>query len=469
MESAAAELDAYNTAHSDAHMDCTGPINDEGHRACTLKDVCWSDPKTCLYGPIAPWGSNGGFGSDRLPFLSCSDYAGSCGESSVPANFNLGAGLPTTWAAGVYPTTTAFSQAAAGAGTEKWIGPGAKWGSYLTCQPLINDLVSYINGRVNLGQNVNSDGSATLPSSDPASKLWTGDDYAPAIKIKMNAVYNCWCEKTPTCFSGLDKATPQWFQDNVASLAALKGGDVIARAYSLGVQIARPPAPDSREIVDFFYASMARIVDATPQVSKDSQTLAAVLNGETAPTPTFTWASAEDRTQRLKQILEASYNPNSVYAGKAAAGINTKPFKDTPYGIGSVTWQHMVPCCESQTTYVPIGPSEVEELYQIAADETIDEEIRHEAVTRIVGCDANGVPTSEFIWAPTSKGVPLAFTCVLEHFCCMHPSPRYTFTTPWRLIPPPTVFTGHPPSATFHTRRTRASLSRIGRARRPPS
>ena len=418
---AVADLGAYNTNHTQPHLPCMGPKDEDGIRACTLKDLCWTAPGMCLYGPIAPWGAHGGYGSDKLPYLPCTDGDDPmCGLDNAADNFNLGAGLPNSWSGGLLANeATSFSQQDAGAGTERWIGPGARWGSYLMCQPLINDLVMFVNSRVGLGPYVSMDGSTTLPQSSANSKPWSEEDYASAIKTKMLAVYNCWCEKTPTCFSGLDKASPQWFMDNTVSLAALKGGDVISRAYSLGIQIARPPGPGSPEIVDYFYGTLARILDDIPRVAKDTRVLEAVLNGGVSPMPSnFSWAGPEDRTERLKQILELSFNPDSVYTGNAAAGVDTTPFQFTPYGIGSITWQHLVPCCISTSNYVPYGPTAADAADAALADAAAlspDDTAALQSIISIAqGCNADGFPTSEAAWIPSAKGRPQAFSCVMS-------------------------------------------------------
>lgn len=395
-DQAAADLTAHNDFAGQPILPCTGPRNEEGHRACTLKDLCFAAPAMCLYGPIAPWGAHGAYGADTLPYLPCTDEdASSCGVDSAEDNFNLGAGLPTSWSGGLVneASNTSFSQETAGAGTEKWLGRGARWGSYITCMPLINSLFDLVDGLV------------SVAGSDPLASL---DDSAAAVKTKFDLVYACWCEKTPSCFAGLDKATPAWFMENAQSLAALKGGDVISRAYSLGIQIARPPAPDSPEIVDYFYGTLARIIDDIPRVASDTR----IIAGGGAP---FVWKGPADRTERLKQILELSFDPESVYTGNAAAGVDTTPYQVTPFGIGSVTWQHMVPCCTSSGNYIPHGPTAAAEAQDAIAEALSAGETAaiEPLLTVAYGCTAEGFPTAEAVWIPTGKAQPLGFSFVL--------------------------------------------------------
>ena len=342
----------------------TGDIQANGLRACTLVDICFSSPETCIYGPIALWGEHGAFGASTTPFIPCSDdglNANVCGpDSNSVANLHQGVGLTSTWSGGLFPDealVTSFSSNYV-AGSNKWVGPFAKWGSYVKCETKVASFSAYVASLIALGQIVTADGSASALAEDVGAKAFDAADYASALEGKLDAVFNCYCEMTPTCFLGLDTASPDFFSTATEALSALKGGSVIARAYSLGITIARPASPTGD--IDLFYGSLARIIDDMSYVGVENQNIAAALNGAAAPAnPVFAWAaptSTGDRTARLLQALELSFDPASVYSGRANECTDKSANKFAPHGLGSLTWQWAVPCCPDRPTFSPPSP-----------------------------------------------------------------------------------------------------------------
>jgi hypothetical protein len=232
-----------------------------------------------------------------------------------------------------------------------------QWGRYVQCEAPLADLTAYVKARAY---------NATAPLRTPAA------DVQATILAKMTAVHDCFCERTPTCFLGIDQVNSADSAAAAAAFASLKGGDVISKAYALGFALRRPPPPVARDVPDLLYASLAHIVDDMPIVAGANSVFNPSLsapnasqlaqyeidvayaasnglepppfpmsaaqqaiikyendvraaNAEGLPKPpmpagltAFQWKGKQNRVQRLMQALELSFDPSSLYTNPAA-------------------------------------------------------------------------------------------------------------------------------------------------------
>jgi hypothetical protein len=352
----------------DGTIPCTGDKDNLGLPRCNAQDVCWNNPRACLYGPVAPWGAFGAFGSSHVPFAVCdggvTKAAAYCISdiSLADANFQVGAGLSVpsstpappnqaldfaAWSNGAVPAGTPFAPQSFGVSQTPnqhlWLGPNARWGSYLQCEPLIQAMI--VTTKTVIAKLSKSENDP-LHVTDSAGGLVMNPDgsqrtYADIFADQRKAAYECWCKKTPTCFLGIDAASSSDWLNAAPQLATLGSapfvsatagaptwpqgaptpqGQAIAAAYSLGVYLRRSPVRRDPSVEpDVLYSTLAAIADDVQHsVAVGNALFSAAAAGAPIPPPASVaasiglWPSANGLGYLHNGLLalEASFNPN---------------------------------------------------------------------------------------------------------------------------------------------------------------
>ena len=138
-----------------------------------------------------------------------------------------------------------------------------------------------------------------------------------------------------------------------ASAASEHTANIIARVYSAGLLLRRPPPPVNENFVDKLYGGLARLIDEFPAAyvaaAKNAWLIANNAPAGAAyggPPVVFKWAPKANRLARLMQLLDGSYDEHGVYALTQASRpdvpANFNAF--APYGLGAFTWPWTAPC-----------------------------------------------------------------------------------------------------------------------------
>jgi hypothetical protein len=356
---------------------CSGPADHEGISTCTIVDFCYNNPDTCIYGPVGPWSALGAFGADHRPTPVCGlpSSPANCGalvdaaivdeENKRMAGTSLkGAGLPITWSGLTPPAGASLPWPAfdsdANRGSGLWIGPSARWGRYAQCRPTLSKLTAGASKAINQLQaeandfyhDIKNDGKVYNFADSPIYK-----DFETTFVKRFARVYDCFCDATPTCFLGINTLDTNDLMDTTVIKAASRMDErtssLIARLYSGGFLLRRPPPAHNNNFVDKLYSGLARLIDNFPEAhvaAEKNKWLVFNLKPTGAayegPNVEFKWASKCNRVGRLMQVLDASYDQNGVFAlsEKSRPDVPGNFYAYSPYGIGAFTWPWTAPC-----------------------------------------------------------------------------------------------------------------------------
>jgi hypothetical protein len=330
-----------------------------------------------MYGPTGPWGALGAFGADKRPTPVCGTPASpaNCAALSDAAYLEeaaraaagtslKGAGLPPNWSGLTPPPGASLPWPAfdvsANKGSGVWVGPSARWGRYASCRPILNNLTSAAATGINAMQAASSAFSA-IPANKGKAYDWAGSAHFKAMEPQFlgnfTMLYDCFCDMTPMCFLGIHSLDTNDLMDPAviqsASTASPRTAAIIARLYSAGLLLRRPPPATSAAFVDKLYGGLARLIDQYPAAyvaAQQNKWLVANNMPQGAPyggpPVTFEWASKANRAARLMQLLDGSYDQDGVYAlsqvSRPDVPVQYNAF--APYGLGAFTWPWTAPC-----------------------------------------------------------------------------------------------------------------------------